>query len=130
MKRMHIGMKVDDLDRAISFYTSLFGAEPTLQRPGYVKWMIDDPRINFSIDSHGDAVPGSAHYGFQVESPEELEEMRQHIDEAALDRKNMNDFVCGYQRQDASWVTDPHGIMWETFFTHGVCRRRRRLFRR
>ena len=77
MKRMHIGMKVDDLDRAITFYTSLFGAEPTLQRPGYAKWMLDDPRINFSIDAHSNAVPGTAHYGFQVESPEELDEMSQ-----------------------------------------------------
>ena len=58
MKRMHIGMKVDDLDDAIAFYSRLFGAEPTLKRDDYAKWMLDDPRVNFSIDLHGDGPPG------------------------------------------------------------------------
>ena len=65
MKRIHIGMKVDDLDKAITFYSRLFDAKPTLQRPDYAKWMLDDPRVNFSINTHSDRKPGSAHYGIQ-----------------------------------------------------------------
>ncbi len=120
MKRMHVGLKVDDLDTAIAFYTDLFGAEPTLRRPDYAKWMLDDPRVNFSIDTHGDGAPGSAHYGIQVESPDELAEMRARIDRAGLARCEQDDIICGYQRQSKSWVTDPHGLRWETFFTEGV----------
>jgi len=120
MKRMHVGLKVDDLDKSIDFYSRLFGVEPTLRRPDYAKWMLDDPRVNFSVDTHGDAPAGSAHYGIQVESPEELVEMRQRIDEAALPRRDQNDLICGYQKQDKSWVNDPHGVPWETFFTYGV----------
>lgn len=33
---------------------------------------------------------------------------------------DQNDLICGYQRQDKSWVTDPNGVQWETFFTSGV----------
>ena len=120
MKRMHVGMKVTDLDKAIAFYSRLFGAKPTLQRHDYAKWMLDDPRVNFSIDTHGDGEPGSAHYGIQAETPEELEEMRERIDSAGLLRSDQNNLICGYQRQDKSWVTDPHDVRWETFFTSGV----------
>ena len=120
MKRMHVGLKVDDLDEAVAFYSRLFGTEPTFKRPDYAKWMLDHPRVNFSVDTHGDGPAGSAHYGIQVESAEELADMRQRIDQAGLPRRDQNDLICGYQRQDKSWVGDPHGLQWETFFTQGV----------
>lgn len=117
---MHIGMYVEDLDEAVDFYTRLFGSEPTMRRSDYAKWMLDDPRVNFSIDTHLDGPPGSAHYGIQVESSDELAEMRARIDGAGLSREDQDDLICGYQRQDKSWVLAPHGVKWETFFTHGI----------
>ena len=120
MKRMHVGLKVEDLEKAIAFYSDLFGVEPTLRRPDYAKWMLDDPRVNFSLDTHGDGPAGSAHYGIQVENPDDLAEMRRHIDQVGLPRRDQNDLICGYQRQDKSWVSDPHGLQWEMFFTAGV----------
>ena len=27
--------------------------------------------------------------------------------------------TCCYARSDKSWVSDPAGVRWETFFTHG-----------
>ena len=120
MKRMHVGLKVDDIAAALDFYTRLFGAEPSLVRPDYAKWMLDDPLLNFSIDLHGEGPPGSAHFGIQVTSVQELEEMRQLIDSAGLPREDQNGLVCGYQLQHKSWVSDPDGTMWEVFLTEGV----------
>ena len=79
-----MGMKVDDIEKAVDFYTRLFGAEPSLVRPDYAKWMLDDPFLNFSIDLHGEGTAGSAHFGIQVTSEEELEQMRAWIDAAGL----------------------------------------------
>ncbi len=120
MKRMHIGLKVDDIDEAIAFYSRLFDAEPTLVRDDYAKWMLDDPLVNFSVDLHGEGPAGSAHYGIQVESADELTRARAHIDAADIPRSDQDDLVCGYQMQHKSWVFDPHGVAWETFFTEGV----------
>lgn len=120
MKRMHVGIKVDDVDATVSFYTRVFGAEPTLRRPDYAKWMLDDPRVNFSVDRNGSGAPGSAHYGIEAESPGELAELRERFDSAGLRRSDQNDLVCGYQHQDKSWVTDPSGNRWEAFYTSGV----------
>ena len=116
---MHIGLQVDDLGESVEFYTRLFGCEPTLRRPDYAKWMLEDPRVNFSLDTHGDGPPGSAHYGIQVETHDELTDLRSHIDSAELPRSDQNDLVCGYQLQHKSWVTDPNGLWWEAFFTEG-----------
>ncbi len=117
---MHIGLQVDDLDESVEFYTRLFGVEPSLRRADYAKWMLEDPRVNFSLCTRGEGEAGSAHYGIQVESQHELEEMRDHIDAVGMTRADQDDLVCGYQLQHKSWVTDPQGLMWETFFTEGV----------
>ena len=117
---MHIGLQVTDLDESIEFYTRLFGVQPTLRRSDYAKWMLDDPRVNFSLDTHGEGAPGSAHYGIQVESRDELDLLRDQIDEAGMPRADQDDLVCGYQLQHKSWVTDPDGLRWEAFFTEGV----------
>ena len=51
MKRFHVNVAVADLDRSAQFYATLFGVEPTVLKDDYAKWMLDDPRINFSIST-------------------------------------------------------------------------------
>jgi catechol 2,3-dioxygenase-like lactoylglutathione lyase family enzyme len=53
MKRMHVHVAVDDLQKSISFYSALFAAEPSVNKPDYAKWMLDDPRVNFAISTRG-----------------------------------------------------------------------------
>lgn len=119
MKRIHIGLKVDDLDEAIGFYSRLFGAGPTMRRADYAKWMLDDPAVNFSLDTHGDGPAGSAHYGIQLDTPDALAAARAGVDDAGLPRADQDDLVCGYQLQHKSWVSDPTGLMWEFFHSTG-----------
>ena len=118
--RMHVGLNVDDLDEATGFYTKMFGRPPTLRRDGYVKWMLDDPHVNFSITASSDEPVGVNHLGLQVDDSGELERQRRAWDDADLDRHDQNDLVCGYQLQDKSWVFDPVGVPWEVFLTRGV----------
>lgn len=117
---MHIGMKVDDIGVAVGFYSKLFGEAPILRRDDYAKWMLEDPCVNFSVDLHGDGPVGSAHFGIQLATGEDLAQARTAIDDARLERVDQDDLVCGYQLQDKSWVHDPHGVAWEIFHTHGL----------
>ena len=121
MKRMHLGLTVEDIEESVAFYTRLFGQEPTLRRDDYAKWMLDDPYINFAINTTGDEAPGTvSHLGIQVSSSDALEEVRSTWDERGFVRQNQDDLVCGYQEQDKSWVFDPQHMPWEVFVTHGV----------
>ena len=103
---------------SIRFYSTLFGAEPSVRKEDYAKWMLDDPRINFAISTRG-GMNGVDHLGFQVESGEELEAMHTQLaaaDSAVLPEKGAH---CCYARSDKYWITDPAGVAWETFHTLG-----------
>src|SRR3546814_17626718 len=75
MKRFHAHVGVTDIEKSITFYTSLFGAPPAVVKPDYAKWMLDDPRINFAISQHEGAANGIRHVGLQVEDTAELAEV-------------------------------------------------------
>ena len=117
-KRMHISLGVGDLDASIRFYTAFFGASPTTVKDDYAKWMLDDPRANFSISSSCGR-PGLNHLGVQVENGEDLSDMSARLRDAGLETSEQHDVSCCYTRQDKTWVSDPQGVRWETFLTHG-----------
>jgi len=81
MKRFHVNVGVEDLDRSIRFYTTLFGAKPTVREADDAKRMLDDPRISFAISSRG-ASRGVDHVGIQVDAPDELETITARLDQA------------------------------------------------
>jgi catechol 2,3-dioxygenase-like lactoylglutathione lyase family enzyme len=118
MKRLHVHVAVDDLPKSIHFYSAMFAAEPTVVKPDYAKWMLDDPRVNFAISQRGSA-PGLTHLGVQVESAEELSEMYARLQKLQTDVIEENGATCCYARSDKYWTTDPQGIPWETFHTLG-----------
>ena len=68
MKRMHVHVSVENIEKSVSFYSALFATKPTVVKDDYAKWMLDDPRVNFAISTRG-RQPGLDHLGIQVESP-------------------------------------------------------------
>lgn len=119
MKRLHVHVGVDDLDRSIGFYSTLFDAPPTVVKPDYAKWMLEDPRVNFAISSDHHAAKGTEHLGIQVESDDELAEVYGRL--KAADRPLLEEgaTTCCYARSEKSWIADPDGIVWEAFLTRG-----------
>ena len=118
MKRFHVNVSVADLDRSINFYRTLFGAEPTIVKADYAKWMLDDPRINFAI-SESQGGRGINHIGLQADTLDELGTIQRRLHaagEATLDQVNAE---CCYAKSDKTWVRDPDAVSWETFVTHG-----------
>jgi len=116
MKRMHLHVSVDDINKSIGFYSSLFGAAPTVSKHDYAKWMLDDPLVNFAISKRG-ATPGLDHIGIQVESDTELSEIKERLEKAELSLLTQEGTTCCYAKSDKHWVQDPSGIAWETYRT-------------
>ena len=118
MKRLHVHVGVDDLDRSILFYSTLFAVGPTVVKEDYAKWMLDDPRVNFAISQRPSGRRGLNHLGMQAASAAELAELRAQFE--AADRSSTvaeTDVSCCYARSNKHWVTDPQGIAWEAFHT-------------
>ena len=118
MKRFHVHVAVDDLEANVRFYSTVFGAQPTVTKPDYAKWMLEDPRINFAISARG-AKAGLDHLGFQVDSDEELSTLRKQVADAEIAALDQPDATCCYARSDKYWITDPQGIAWESYRTLG-----------
>lgn len=119
MKRFHVHVNVTDLSASIRFYSTLFGAAPSVTQPDYAKWMLDDPRINFAISSTGRAT-GIDHLGLQADTGVELDEIGARLAAADAIALTETGTTCCYANSDKHWAEDPQGVRWETFHTHGA----------
>ena len=116
MKRLHVHIAVDDLDRSVGFYSTLFDAPPSVLKNDYAKWMLEDPRVNLAI-SQRDRSVGIDHLGVQVDSDGELRELAARLKAAGEQTQDQESATCCYAQSNKAWVNDPSGVRWETFFT-------------
>jgi catechol 2,3-dioxygenase-like lactoylglutathione lyase family enzyme len=119
MKRLHVHVAVEDLAQSTQFYSTLFAAEPTVVKDDYVKWMLEDPRVNFAISVRPGRAAGISHLGIQAEDEAELAEVYDRLARAERPIVEAKAATCCYARSDKQWIADPQGVPWETFFTYG-----------
>jgi len=119
MKRFHVHLNVHDLDSSIAFYSQLFGAQPSVCKADYAKWMLDDPRVNFAI-SKRERGAGVDHLGLQADDPDELERIGARLLAADAVRLAETGTTCCYAQSDKYWSEDPQGVRWESFYTHAA----------
>ena len=116
MKRFHVHVGVHDLKQSIRFYSTLFAAEPTVLKEDYVKWQLEDPRINFAISTRGTKT-GVDHLGIQAENGDELDDLGSRLAQADVAITEQKGASCCYAKSDKYWTLDPQGIAWESFHT-------------
>ncbi|HUE49286.1 MAG TPA: ArsI/CadI family heavy metal resistance metalloenzyme [Steroidobacteraceae bacterium] len=118
MKRLHVHVSVHDLAQSVRFYCELFGTTPSVHKADYARWMLEEPRVNFSISQRG-AVSGVQHLGIQVENRAELEEVYARLRRAERPVLEVGATTCCYAQSEKSWIADPQGVQWEAFLTSG-----------
>ena len=118
--RPHLALTVSDVHRSIEFYRALFGIEPSKVRPGYAKFEVREPGLNFTLnEGERDGELGAFnHAGIQVASTDDVLRARARLVEAGLATFDEMDTSCCYAKQDKIWVTAPDGESWEVFVTH------------
>ena len=118
--RPHLALTVSDVERSIRFYRALFGVDPSKVRPGYAKFELADPALNFTLNEgeRGDRLGAFNHAGIQVASTDDVLRARARLVEAGLATFDEMDTTCCYAKQDKIWVTAPDGESWEVFVTH------------
>jgi catechol 2,3-dioxygenase-like lactoylglutathione lyase family enzyme len=113
---IHIGLHVGNIEKTVAFYNLFFGQEPTKLKPDYAKYELADSGLVISFDvSPGKVSPQTAHFGFRVETAEELDmHLEKAIASGIVKLKEMGTGCC-YARQDKFWVVDPDGYQWEVY---------------
>jgi hypothetical protein len=118
MKRFHVHVHVEDIDKSIAFYSQLFATEPARVEADYAKWMLEDPRVNFAISTRGGAL-GVDHLGLQTDDADELAELKARARAADMSMLDEGATTCCYANSEKHWLTDPQGVAWEHFHTLG-----------
>ena len=114
--KAHLAINVREVEESVGFYRKLFGIEPSKVRPGYAKFNVENPPLNFTlnegpVDSRG----ALSHMGIQMSSTKDVLRTRQRWQAVGLLTRDEMQTSCCYAVQDKTWVRDPDGNEWEVF---------------
>jgi catechol 2,3-dioxygenase-like lactoylglutathione lyase family enzyme len=114
--RLQLALNVDDIGRAISFYSKLFGAEPAKVRPGYANFAIADPPLKIVLLENPGQGGSLNHLGVEVPDAESVAAEQERLAEAGLAPAAAGETTCCYAKQDKFWVQGaPDGESWEIY---------------
>lgn len=118
MKRLHVHVAVEDLEKAIAYYSAMFGAEPVKTRDDYAKWAPEDLAVNFAVSkSCGDK--GVGHLGVELTDEDDLARLGMRLKTVDAPMRVDGDVSCCYAKSKKAWSEDPAGVRWELFQTYG-----------
>ncbi len=116
MSRLQLALNVDDLDRAVAFYRTLFATDPAKTRPGYANFAVSDPPLKLVLienPGHGGSIN---HLGVEVGDVDAVDAEQARLGLAALAGHEERGTTCCYAKQDKFWVEGaPDGERWEIY---------------
>jgi catechol 2,3-dioxygenase-like lactoylglutathione lyase family enzyme len=117
--KMHLNLATRDLERSVTFYSTLLGAEPTKKLLDYALFITREPGLELALDLDSSAVAGRGeHFGIVVDSAEAVDAQIARLQAAGHAVDIEREETCCYANQTKVWATDPDGRRWETYFVH------------
>lgn len=118
MSRIQLALNVTDVDKAVEFYSKLFGVQPAKRRPGYANFAIEEPALKLVLI---EAQEGGSlnHLGVEVGSTGEVAQTTGRLRTEGLATFEETGVDCCYAVQDKVWVSDPDGAPWEVYTVLG-----------
>lgn len=114
--KAHLAINVKNVETSIEFYKKMFGVKPSKVRPGYAKFDIQNPPLNFTLNEHPFGERGAlSHLGIQVETTKDVLAVKEAWNKAGLKTLDEMQTNCCYALQDKTWIHDPDGNEWEVF---------------
>jgi len=117
--RLQLALNVADLDKAVDFYSRMFGVEPAKTRPGYANFAVVDPPLKLVL-FEGQGEPGSInHLGVETETADEVVAAESRLTETGLETTGVDDTQCCYAAKTETWLTGPDDARWEWYVKTG-----------
>lgn len=116
MKRVHMHIRVENLDVSKQFYSGMLAAAPVVEKHDYARWELSDPPLTLALSNHPGPL-GIDHVGIKASTEEELAELSTNLAAANIASADEKDAQCCYSRSDKHWVKDPQDVIWEVYHT-------------
>ena len=115
MSRVQLALNVNDLDRAIEFYSKLFASEPAKIRDGYANFAITEPPLKLVLIENPGQGGTLNHLGVEVESTELVTTATTRLRGEGLVTVVEENTACCFAVQDKVWVHGPDAEPWEVY---------------
>ncbi len=115
MSRVQLALNVDDLEKAVTFYSKLFGAEPAKRKPGYANFAIVEPPLKLVLLENPGKGGSINHLGVEVSSTDTVHAEIARLSGEGLFTDEEMGTTCCFATQDKVWVTGPGGERWEVY---------------
>lgn len=117
--RLHLALNVSNIEQSLEFYKALFDMEPSKLKPGYAKFEVNSPAVNFTLNQSKDITGNQInHLGIQVKASQHVKAQQERLQQLGIATKIEENTTCCYAVQDKVWVHDPDGNAWETFVVY------------
>lgn len=116
MSRVQLALDVDDLERSVAFYATLFGVEPAKRREGYANFVVAQPPLKLVLVENPGRGGRLNHLGVEVADTDAVDAEQARLASAGLATLDERQTVCCYAKQDKFWVENaPDGERWEVY---------------
>jgi lactoylglutathione lyase len=115
MSRVQLALNVDDLDEAITFYSTLFNTVPAKVKDGYANFAVAEPPLKLVLLQNPGQGGTINHLGVEVESSEQVHAEIGRLTGEGLFTDEEIGTTCCFATQDKVWVTGPAGEKWEVY---------------
>ncbi|MEJ7707247.1 MAG: ArsI/CadI family heavy metal resistance metalloenzyme [Nocardioidaceae bacterium] len=116
MSRVQLALNVNDVDEAVTFYSTLFKTEPAKRRPGYANFAITEPPLKLVLLENPGKGGSLNHLGVEVADTEAVDAEQTRLAAEGLASIDERDTTCCYAKQDKFWVQGaPNREPWEIY---------------
>ncbi|MDE0033899.1 MAG: VOC family protein [Deltaproteobacteria bacterium] len=113
--RLQLALNVSDLEKAVDFYSRMFGAPVHKRKPGYANFAIEDPPLKLVLFERPGAGERINHLGVEVFREEDVAAARERLEGAGIDHRIETETHCCHATQNKVWATEPDGLPWEWY---------------
>ncbi len=115
--RMHVALNVSDLEASRRFYQDLFAVPADKLRPGYARFVLDNPPLVLTLNTEGRVHKGNrlSHLGIRLSETAELQAAHARLAAAGHALRVEDQVLCCHAVQDKFWIVDPDGNEWEYY---------------
>jgi len=113
--RVQLALNVKDLDRAVDFYTKMFGVPVNKRKPGYANFAIENPPLKLVLFELPDEPERLNHLGVEVFDDDAVPAATERIKAAELEHLVEEDTTCCFARATKVWAKEPDGLSWEWY---------------